>query len=165
MTDVEQTRRSYGDPDVLAGTFEGGTAYVKWAAALDGLSPEDATRAPEGCPHSVADVTAHTLYWYEWLLGHARGERPAWPEHAEDGWPEVDAAGWETRRARLLSVLDELRERSLDVDFLATPSFKGATWGRTLLGFSFHGAYHLGQVVLIRRMLGAWPPPGGGDTW
>jgi hypothetical protein len=24
---------------------------------------------------------------------------------------------------------------------------------------------HLGQVVLLRRLLGAWPPPGGGDTW
>jgi uncharacterized damage-inducible protein DinB len=28
-----------------------------------------------------------------------------------------------------------------------------------------HKSYHLGQIALLRRTLGAWPPPGGGDTW
>jgi uncharacterized damage-inducible protein DinB len=28
-----------------------------------------------------------------------------------------------------------------------------------------HNSYHLGQVVVLRQMLGAWPPPSGGLTW
>jgi uncharacterized damage-inducible protein DinB len=28
-----------------------------------------------------------------------------------------------------------------------------------------HNSYHVGQIAMIRRMLGAWPPRGGGDTW
>jgi len=28
-----------------------------------------------------------------------------------------------------------------------------------------HNSYHTGQIAMIRRMLGAWPPRGGGDTW
>ena len=28
-----------------------------------------------------------------------------------------------------------------------------------------HFSYHLGQIVLLRQELGAWPPPRGGDTW
>jgi len=28
-----------------------------------------------------------------------------------------------------------------------------------------HNSYHVGQIALIRRTLGAWPPRGGGDTW
>ena len=28
-----------------------------------------------------------------------------------------------------------------------------------------HNSYHVGQIALIRRALGAWPPHGGGDTW
>jgi len=28
-----------------------------------------------------------------------------------------------------------------------------------------HNSYHAGQIALLRRMLGAWPPTGGGDTW
>jgi uncharacterized damage-inducible protein DinB len=40
---------------------------------------------------------------------------------------------------------------------------------RTVRGVLFqmvaHNSYHLGQVALLRRALGAWPPPGGSDTW
>jgi uncharacterized damage-inducible protein DinB len=28
-----------------------------------------------------------------------------------------------------------------------------------------HNSYHLGQIAMIRRALGAWPPKAGGDTW
>ena len=28
-----------------------------------------------------------------------------------------------------------------------------------------HNSYHVGQIAMIRRMLGAWPPRAGGDTW
>lgn len=34
-----------------------------------------------------------------------------------------------------------------------------------LLIVSNHDSYHLGQVVWMRRLLGAWPPPAGVDTW
>jgi len=30
---------------------------------------------------------------------------------------------------------------------------------------ALHTAHHFGQVVTVRQSLGAWPPPGGGDTW
>lgn len=165
MTETPTAPRRYGDGDVLAATFLGGGAFVEWSTALDGLSAEDATRRVDGAGHSVADVTAHTLFWYEWLLGHLRGERPAWPEHASGGWPAVREEDWEDHRARLLAVLRELHDLALDPDLLERASFRGDTWGRSFLAFSLHGTYHLGQVVLIRRMLGAWPPPGGGDTW
>jgi uncharacterized damage-inducible protein DinB len=28
-----------------------------------------------------------------------------------------------------------------------------------------HNSYHIGQIAMLRRMLGAWPPKAGGDTW
>jgi hypothetical protein len=28
-----------------------------------------------------------------------------------------------------------------------------------------HNGYHLGRIVLLRQLLGIWPPPAGGDTW
>lgn len=34
-----------------------------------------------------------------------------------------------------------------------------------LRGVGSHVSYHFGQIALLRRMLGAWPPRGGGDTW
>ncbi|GAC1419193.1 MAG: hypothetical protein NVSMB62_11680 [Acidobacteriaceae bacterium] len=37
--------------------------------------------------------------------------------------------------------------------------------GDQLIPRAAHAAYHLGRVVLLRQMLGAWPPPAGGFTW
>ncbi|HVT98255.1 MAG TPA: hypothetical protein VHE33_12175, partial [Acidobacteriaceae bacterium] len=34
-----------------------------------------------------------------------------------------------------------------------------------LESFAAHNAYHLGRVVLLRQILGSWPPPSGGLTW
>ncbi|PTX52215.1 hypothetical protein C8P63_13131 [Melghirimyces profundicolus] len=34
-----------------------------------------------------------------------------------------------------------------------------------LRSIASHNSYHLGQVALIRRMPGSWPPPKGGDSW
>jgi uncharacterized damage-inducible protein DinB len=34
-----------------------------------------------------------------------------------------------------------------------------------LESFAAHNAYHLGRVVLLRQLLGSWPPPSGGLTW
>jgi uncharacterized damage-inducible protein DinB len=28
-----------------------------------------------------------------------------------------------------------------------------------------HTSYHVGQIAMIRRVLGAWPPGAGGDSW
>ncbi len=28
-----------------------------------------------------------------------------------------------------------------------------------------HNAYHFGRIVLLRRLLGIWPPASGGFTW
>jgi len=34
-----------------------------------------------------------------------------------------------------------------------------------LESFAAHNAYHFGRIVLLRQMLGSWPPPSGGLTW
>jgi uncharacterized damage-inducible protein DinB len=42
---------------------------------------------------------------------------------------------------------------------------QGATVEDVVWQTIVHNSHHLGQVVMVRRLLGAWPPPGGGDTW
>jgi uncharacterized damage-inducible protein DinB len=39
------------------------------------------------------------------------------------------------------------------------------TVGEALVHVSTHNSYHLGQVIVLRQMLGAWPPPAGSYTW
>ncbi len=139
-------------PDALSKLFAGGEANVRWERALEGLSAREALMVPDGLPHSVAQVLAHVDYWQAWLLARLRGEPNAWPEHAAQGWPNSTLDTWEADRARFFTNLEALQAATQHPD-------------DQLLGFAAHGVYHLGQVVLIRQAIGAWPPPGGGDTW
>ena len=44
-------------------------------------------------------------------------------------------------------------------------SLRQSTVYAMLWGVAAHNSYHVGQIALLRRQLGAWPPRRGGDTW
>ncbi|MCL6595154.1 MAG: DinB family protein [Firmicutes bacterium] len=141
------------------------TAFVPYDRALAGLAPERAVRAPAGAPYSPAQVLAHMAFWQDWLLAQARGEAPAFPAHAEAGWPTPDADAWPDLVTRFLAGLTEARTLARDSAVRHRALARGGTGGRVLADLAVHNAHHLGQIVLLRRLAGDWPPPGGGDTW
>ncbi|HEY7818849.1 MAG TPA: DinB family protein, partial [Vicinamibacteria bacterium] len=63
--------------------------------------------------------------------------------------------------------LEDLRRRSRESELFQKRISAGAEKSRLemLHTIASHGSYHVGQVVLLRQMLGAWPPPSGGLTW
>ena len=66
-------------------------------------------------------------------------------------------------RHRFLEGLAALESRADEMD-LATP--RGPKTVLEMLQLiASHNSYHMGQIALIRRSLGAWPPPGGGASW
>ena len=85
---------------------------------------------------------------------------PEWP----DGyWPQGDAppddAAWDRSikafRADLKAVEELVTDPSTDL-FARIPHGDGQTILREALLVADHNAYHLGQIVAVRRMLGAW---------
>lgn len=159
-----------GVHDALASLFHGGSASVSWEGALRGLSAELACTVPPGLPHSVADVVAHVQFWQAYLLGVFRGEDPApvvraadsWPQRSPPDWAEAD---WEALKADLFRDQDALAAYAQDEAFMQQVTGDERDRLVPLTSFAGHGLYHLGQVVTVRQLLGAWPPPGGGDTW
>jgi uncharacterized damage-inducible protein DinB len=61
------------------------------------------------------------------------------------------------------SGLDSLEQRARKEDLVARRG-KETRLGM-LHTMASHNSYHGGQVVFLRQMLGAWPPPSGGVTW
>ena len=57
-----------------------------------------------------------------------------------------------------------LADREFELDGVAEPD-RGTTVREELLMLQGHNSYHLGQIVMLRQELGAWPPPRGGNTW
>ena len=151
--------------DALANLFYGGSANVPWERALGGLSGEQATTVPPGLSHSVADVVAHVGFWQAYLLSVFRGENPEWVDSAAEGWPPTSSPDWERLQLRFFADMDALASYAQDEAFMQLLDPQGRFRIVPLTSFAGHGVYHLGQVVTIRQLIGAWPPPGGGDTW
>jgi uncharacterized damage-inducible protein DinB len=141
---------------------------------LQGLTADQAVAKPHGLPHSIAEIVAHMLYWQDWFNDCAAGGFTDFPEHAEIGWPAVSADGWAALRDRYLASIEEARgiianSPSLGEGILPAgvplPFLEKESRGSGLLHAIVHNGHHLGQVVTIRQLLGAWPPPAGPMTW
>lgn len=146
-------------------------AYIGPLAALDGLAPALADERPAGAPHSIAEIVAHMTFWLDWFCGQCDGaDRPP-VEHAADGWPTVTPGSWETVRTRFATGLERAlaldrqdASRRLDPP-IAFPPLAHYTVRDVIEHIAGHNAHHLGQVVLLRQLLAAWPPPAGSYTW
>jgi len=87
-------------------------------------------------------------------------ESRKWPD---DYWPATPAptsdAAWnesiEAFRADLKAMCDLVEDKSTDL-FANIPHGDGQTILREALLVADHNAYHVGQLVLVRRLLGAW---------
>jgi uncharacterized damage-inducible protein DinB len=148
-------------------TLTGKGAHAETRGVFDGLDWKLAGARPPGVPHSVCQLLEHMTYWQEWVVRWLDGEDPATPKHAAGSWPggqgPASAAEWRRAVARFRRVLEALEQRSRGDDLLATPGDK--TVLEMLQAIGSHNSYHVGQVAFLRQVLGAWPPPSGGETW
>jgi len=151
---------------LLAGVLGKG-AHVDADRILDGLSWQDAGRAIAGSPYTILQNANHIVYWNGYAVAYLRGGTPPPPAHWQDGWPGPAAVGsaeeWEGFVRAYKASLDALAAEA------RTGRFDALVVARTRLdvlrAMLQHVSYHVGQVALLRRMMGAWPPPGGGDSW
>ena len=147
----------------LVEMLRSGDAHVGLDAALEDLPPEQRGARPPGQPHTVWRLLEH-LRIAQWdILEFSRGPdhvSPPWP----DGyWPDGDApasdAQWDEARERYERDLDAfcalLRDPASDL-FLAFAWGSGQDLLREALVLADHQAYHVGQIVLLRQLLGSW---------
>lgn len=147
--------------------LSGKGAHVEAKRVFEGLNWKVAGARPNGVPHSVFQLLNHITYWQEWGVKWLDGEKPPIPRHASGSWPgEAAPAGaqeWKQAIGRFEKGLDEITRQSRHADPLTKRGAK--TRLEMLHTIASHSSYHLGQVVQLRQMLGAWPPPSGGLTW
>ena len=150
----------------LVRLLDGTGAHASTGGSLEDLDEEQAAARPAGSPHSCHDILLHMVFWQDLFLARLE-ERPApLPARAEDGWPPAGRNRWTDTLGRFSRGLEAAKEHAREDDLASTlPDWRGIRRGEGLSILAQHNSYHLGQIVLLRRMLGAWPPPAGGDTW
>jgi len=142
------------------------------AAVLAGLTIDDATRHVAGPPHSIAEIVAHMAYWQEWFATRCQGSDVPMAPTAADGWPAAPDDAWPVVSERFLRGLETLADvvgrhspEALLSPPIEFPMLAGYTYRDVWEHVAQHNAHHLGQVVVLRQFLGAWPPPSGSYTW
>jgi DinB superfamily len=147
----------------LTNLLSGGGAHLDWKASFAGILPKLRGVRPSGLPHSLWEMLEH-LRIAQWdILEFSRNPKhvsPDWPQGYWPGSPEPpNEEAWEKSLklfGRDLAAMEKLVANPKTDLFARIPHGTGQTILREALLVADHNAYHLGQVVFIRRLLGAW---------
>jgi hypothetical protein len=139
-------------------------AHVDWIEAVSGIPEKLQGKRPKGAEHSPWELLEHVRIatWdiYEFSCD-AKHTSPKWPAGYWPQKPEPpNFAAWDKSVQALERDLEAMGKLVADpkTDLLAPiPHGSGQTILRQALLIADHNAYHLGQLVLVRRLLGCWP--------
>lgn len=141
----------------------GGHAHVDLKTALAGLPPALRGKKPKGAEHTAWQLLEHMRIANWDILEFTRDAKHVSPEWPGGYWPKTaappSAAAWNNsiRKAQADQKAMEKLVASKKTDLLAPiPHGTGQTVLREALLMADHNAYHIGQLILLRRSLGAW---------
>ena len=144
--------------------LDGGGAHAKFDEIVAGIPSELLGQKPVSLPHSLWMLMEH-LRLAQWdILEFSRNAKHVSPKWPEGYWPKTEAppkAGdWNASVKKFRQDLKAMQDLVKDpkTDLLARIAWgDGQTILREALLVADHNAYHLGQMLDARRLLGAWP--------
>jgi hypothetical protein len=143
--------------------LKGGSAHTSFQDAIQDFPAELRGKRPKGAPHSPWELLEHMRIAQLDILEFSRDAKHASPKWPEGYWPESpeppDEKAWDRSVHAFCEGLGSMCALVADdaTDLYARiPHGDGQTILREALLVADHNAYHLGQLVLVRRMLGAW---------
>ena len=148
----------------LLDLLKDGGAHAKFEDVIAGFPAKLYGRKPEGLPHSAWMLLEHMRIAQEDILEFSRDRKHVSPEWPEGYWPKSEtppnatawAKGVKQFREDLKAMRDLVKNPKTDL-FAKIPWGDGQTILREALLIADHNAYHVAQLVDVRRLLGIWP--------
>ena len=143
--------------------LKGGGAHASFDEAVKDMPVGLRGKRPQRAEHSAWEVLEH-LRIAQWdILEFSRDPKHVSPEFPAGYWPKKPAPpkaqAWNKSvkafRADLQAMIALVEDESTDLH-AKIPHGDGQTVLREALVLADHNAYHLGELVLLRRLLGAW---------
>lgn len=143
--------------------LKGGGAHLDFESAVADVPPELRGATIEGSPHTPWRLLEHMRICQWDILEFSRNPDHISPDFPDGYWPDGDKPpddlAWDRSvqafRDDLQSMIDLVNDPTTDL-CAKIPHGDGQTILREALLVADHNAYHLGQLVLLRRCLGAW---------
>jgi hypothetical protein len=139
----------------------GGSAHISLHDALKGLQPRLRDIKPDHMPYSIWQLVEHIRIAQWDMLQFCKDAEHTSPKWPEGYWPlesaPEDEGSWDGSLLQINSDLDEFIELIEHSDlYQKIPHGDGQTVLREALQIADHNAYHIGEIVAIRRILGDW---------
>lgn len=131
--------------------------FVPANVAVAGLTADQANWTDGKGNHSVGQLTYHLLFWDRDELAKFKGEPP--PKFSgknDDTFYNFNKAEWDQNVKQLDEVMTEW-EKAVE----AADDAKLAKWAEGIANVAAHNAYHIGQIVYVRKEQGSWNPENG----
>ena len=141
--------------------LNGGTAHAKLEDALNDLPANLRGERPYGLPYSIWQLVEHIRIAQWDMLEFSKDGKHQSPKWPDEYWPQetepANEEAWEASIAQIKKDLNELINL-VEIGDLYTPISHGS--GQTLLREALqaadHTAYHVAEIIVLRRLLGAW---------
>lgn len=131
--------------------------FVPGNIAMDGLTAEQAKWSDGKGNHSVGQLTYHLVYWDSEQLAKFKGEKPpAFDGNNDETFNDFDAKKWAETVKQYDQVMTDLEKAVAAAD-----DKKVAEWASAIEHVAAHNAYHIGQIIFVRKQQGAWDPAKG----
>jgi hypothetical protein len=143
--------------------LKGGHAHATFDDAIKNLPAKLQGAKPENFPHSPWTLLEHLRIAQHDILEFSRNEKHKSPKWPEGYWPKEaappNAAAWDKSVQQFRSDLEAMKDLVADSKtdlFAKLPWGDGQTILREAMLVADHNAYHVAQIVDVRRLLDAW---------
>jgi len=131
--------------------------FVPASVAVAGLTADQANWTPGKGMHSVGQLAYHLWFWDSRALADFKGEKnPAFSGNNDETFDSFNPAQWDDLVKKLNQVLSDW-----DAAVAAADDQKLAANAQLVEHVATHNAYHIGQMLYVRKLQGAWDPAKG----
>jgi hypothetical protein len=145
---LEQLRTTHNEKDW----------FVPINVAVEGLTAEQANwKDGSSGNHSVGQLTYHLLFWNRRELAKFKGEtEEKFSGNNEETFNNFDSKKWADTTKQLDQVMTDLEKVVETAD-----EGKLTAWASEIAHIGTHNAYHVGQIIFVRKLQGSWNPEKG----
>ncbi|BAV06367.1 hypothetical protein FLA_2383 [Filimonas lacunae] len=143
--------------------MNGGNAHISLEKALDNLPPKLRGEKPVNLPYSIWQLTEHIRITQWDILEFSRNPHHVSPQWPDEYWPQEaapDVKKWEKTLQSIQSdrnafvALLEVKDADLFSPFEHADN--GQNLFREAMLIADHTSYHIGQIIVLRRLLNNW---------
>jgi uncharacterized damage-inducible protein DinB len=148
----------------LISLFSESEAHLNFDQAVENIADDLRGKRPAGAAHSPWEVLEHMRITQRDILESTRKTNHVSPEFPAGYWPQTQKPphrrAWDESASAFQddgkAMIELIANKATDL-FDPISTGEGRTILRQVLLAADHNAYHLGELVLLRRLLGIWP--------